>query len=155
MTLFAMFGVFASLWQEPSVPLLLVGTAASDILMAFWHRQVWHSSCSWLKWVADMHGEHHLHPENLKVDSQDVLALLMGWLTWIMFLVATRSWAFAAGTLLHFALSLLVHDEMGHGRASFKSWRKMGHPIKHHGNPTRFFSVLWVELWHMAQDIYE
>ncbi len=129
--------------RPPLLP-FIGGLAISDALMGLAHRFLWHSTHPWLRLVSAAHATHHQNPGNSHVDSQDVLAFFTGAL--LLPPAALLGSGLFCGVVAYYPLALMVHDEFGHGRVfGHGSWRGSRHARLHHTEPTKHFTVMYLE----------
>jgi hypothetical protein len=151
MTVFAALGTCCMNAWHPSAKMITLGCVGSELAMSMWHRHVWHGKGTLTKFASKCHAVHHNAPNNLLVDAQDILGLVPGFVTFLAFFVFTGCASFASGVMVHYALTMLVHDELAHGRASGTPLNWLAHYPRHHMHPSESFSVLWLELVYMVK----
>jgi hypothetical protein len=134
---------------DPNTKMVLIGCVGSELVMCMWHRHIWHGTCHITQFAARCHAVHHCVPSNPLVDAQDIMCLFSGFVTFVTFFLTTQCASFASGVIVHYVLTMLVHDELSHGRASGKPVPWLAHFQRHHMHPNNSFSVLWIELVHM------
>jgi len=150
--IFLFFGVIiitaGSLFQlRPPILPFILGLVISDGVMGLFHRFIWHSQHPWLRYIAEAHAVHHKEPNNVRIDAQDILAYANGTL-----LLCAAVWlglgvGICCGFGAYYPLAMLVHDEIGHGRASGRGsgWSFSLHTSLHHAEPKRHFTVVHLE----------
>lgn len=146
--------LFLLWWEGGRVSDLLLGLFLTEGAMALAHRYVWHDPFGVFRIAAAMHSTHHRYPFNPNMDAQDILGTFTGLVVFLLLYATSGSLTVAAGAQLHHMLSMIVHDEMGHGRAlTGGPWRGSEHFELHHQQPSKHTSVLWLEASQLAEKL--
>jgi hypothetical protein len=149
MIFFASVGTYCmNIWNQ-NTEMVLLGCVGSELVMCMWHRHVWHGKGPLTKFASICHSVHHHTPNNPLVDAQDILCLFSGFITFLAFFLITGCAPFASGVMIHYVLTMIVHDELSHGRVSGTPVPWLAHFPQHHIHPSKYFSVLWLELLYM------